>query len=238
MPHCWHYMLATTVLVSKNCCQVPVFIGGRDTVIMETEGKLTCTGWQGRRKVDANYKEKSSTKHKSPEEVSHLPTRFPRAPSPPAEQGRCPGNGQGPTRTHQRKLRSQVGLNQLSTPRAEDSWQLLGSPNKSHAAVCVVSFEPQSPAQVLGTAPADISLDVILTRKWTEGCRQPTISSWLATCFLSCSSQNPRKSPLSIVIMVLISPVPSMAGTRLSRIFFPPNIFSIYRLKWLHAAFT
>lgn len=74
-------MLATTVLGSKNCCQVPVFIGRRNS---ETEGRINLHVMSGRTKPDANYKDERSTKHEFPEEVSHLPAGIPKAPSPPA----------------------------------------------------------------------------------------------------------------------------------------------------------
>lgn len=66
-----------------------------------------------------------------------------------------------------------------------------------------------------------------LPRKRMEGCCQPGITSWLVICFLWCSLQNLRQSPLRIVITVSISPFPPVAGTSLSRITFP-RLFSVF----------
>lgn len=183
--------------------------------------------WQGRIKLDANYKEKSSTKLESPKEVSHLPIGFPKAPSPPAEQARCPGNRQGWTRTHRGRHWSHLSPNQLSTPeekRADSYWG-------------VPISKPRCPTQVLGAAPADVSLGVILARKWTEGCYQLSVSLWLAICFLSCSLPNLRKNPLSIMIMVIDLAFSIRGCHLLFKDNFPLNIFSIYQLKWLQGSF-
>lgn len=81
--------------------------------------------------------------------------------------------------------------------QVDDSWQLLRSPSKSHCTAWVISFEPGSPEQVIPTV------------KW-PGLVSARYELEAAICFLSCSSQNLSNSPLSTVVMVLISPFPSV----------------------------
>lgn len=113
-------MSATSVLVSKNCCQVPVFIGGRVTVIMDTKGRINLC-------VMAGDKGKTS-KSMRPRKRCHLLSGFqslplplqskPRALEPKVIQshwGRHQGQVAWPSCPHQ--SRTELGV--------------LGSPNTS-----------------------------------------------------------------------------------------------------------
>lgn len=169
-------------------------------------------------------------KHESPEGVSYLPPGFPKAPSPPAEQVQCPGNRQGWTGIHQRRHGSRAWTNCPHQSRRE-----LTVPGESeqvpHCYMC--SLEPQSPPQVLGAA-----LAVTLTREGTEGCCHPSTSSWLAVASFHAVCNIWGRVP-SVYCDNGINLTFSICGWYLPfKGIFPLNIFSIYCLKWLYAAFT
>lgn len=125
-------MSGTTVCVSKNCCQVPVFIGGRDSVITDTKGRINLRVLAEICMLTTNGKEAKTRDHRIGDSPAYQVSK---ASLSTCRAGTVPWN-QRWTKTHWGRQQGRVSLNQLSTPEKNRAERYCESQHIPHCHVC------------------------------------------------------------------------------------------------------